>query len=159
MQTDKFDYAACDYRDSFEYEIADPDNRIGLDDICGIFADPGPKWVRGLMALRNRIAGWVGLKADAVPDDGKRRVGIFEVLGQRDGEITLGMDDKHLDFRVLLSLSQPDSGGRKRVTVATLVRYNNRLGRVYFFFVRPFHRVIVPAMVKRKLRQLSVLER
>lgn len=155
--TDKFDYSECDYRDRFEYAISDPDNRIGIADIGGIFADPGPKWVSGLMALRNRIAGCFGLKTDAVPDDGKRRMGVFEVLEQTDSEMTLGENDKHLDFRVLLSLSQADSEGRKGVAVTTFVKYNNRLGRIYFLFVKPFHRVIVPVITKRKLRQLATL--
>lgn len=158
-QNDRFDYSACDYRDSFEYRIADPESRITIADIGEIFADPGPKWVRGLMALRNRIAGWFGLKAGAVPDDGKRRVGAFEVMEQTDETMHMGMDDNHLDFRVLLSLSQVDAQGQRGVAVTTFVKHNNRLGRIYFFFVKPFHRVIVPVVVKRKLRQLTVLER
>lgn len=157
MQKDRFDYSNCNYRDSFEYTISDPDDRIGIADISGIFADPGPKWVSWLMALRHRIVGCFGLKTEVAPDDGKQRVGLFELLAQTDRTMTLGEDDKHLDFRVLLSLSEADSAGRKRVAVSTLVKYNNRLGRIYFFFVKPFHRVIVPLVTKRKLRWLAAL--
>lgn len=158
MQKDRFDYSTCDYRDCFEYMISDPDGRIGIVDVSGIFAGPDPKWVRGLMALRHRIVRCFGLKTDVMPDDGKQRVGLFELLEQTDRTMTLGEDDKHLDFRVLLSLSQADTNGQKRVSVSTLVKYNNRLGRIYFFFVKPFHRMIVPVMVRRKLRQLGILK-
>ncbi|MEG1699932.1 MAG: DUF2867 domain-containing protein [Alistipes sp.] len=153
---DTFDYSDCDYCDRFEEVISDSGNRIGIADVGGMFADPGPKWVSALMALRNRIVGCFGLKADAVPADGKPRVGVFEVLGQTDQTMILGEDDKHLDFRIQLSLTHDGGGDRKRVTVTTLVRYHNRLGHIYFFFVRPFHRMIVPAVMKRRLRQLAV---
>lgn len=41
-----------------------------------------------------------------------------------------------------------------RATLTTLVRYRNPLGRLYFTFVRPVHRLLVPRMVARAGRRM-----
>ena len=38
-------------------------------------------------------------------------------------------------------------GSGQRVTATTFVRTRNRLGRLYLAAVKPFHHVIVPAML------------
>jgi hypothetical protein len=40
----------------------------------------------------------------------------------------------------------------RQVVVSTIVRFHNWLGRAYFVPVRPFHRLIVPAMIRYGLR-------
>jgi hypothetical protein len=57
----------------------------------------------------------------------------------------MGFDDAHLDFWVVVDVA-PD-GGRQKVTATTFVRTRNRLGRLYLAAVKPFHRLIVPAML------------
>ena len=37
--------------------------------------------------------------------------------------------------------------GRQAVSTSTLVKTHNLLGRVYLAIVKPFHRIIVPAML------------
>ena len=37
----------------------------------------------------------------------------------------------------------------------TVVKFNNRLGRLYFFFIRPFHKVIIRSMLKRVAKRLK----
>ncbi|MFQ9505221.1 MAG: DUF2867 domain-containing protein [Alistipes indistinctus] len=59
------------------------------------------------------------------------------------------MNDKHLWFAVSL-LCAPKNGGSQRITVTTIVKYNRALGKAYFFFVRPFHRLLV----RRSLEKL-----
>ena len=46
-------------------------------------------------------------------------------------------------------------GREKTLSVTTAVRLNDWLGRCYFCFIKPFHRMIVPAVVKRSLRRLE----
>ena len=52
-----------------------------------------------------------------------------------------------------------ERGGRDgregAASVTTAVRLNDRLGRCYFCFIKPFHRMIVPAVVKRSLHRLE----
>lgn len=117
-----------------------------------------PRWVEGLMRIRNRAVTWFGLKnlgpLDGLPPGARGkawavgdRVGIFSIMSLSDDEVVLGDCDKHLDVRV--SVLKSTSARRPAVAVTTVVHVHNRLGRVYMWLVRPFHRRIVPAMLAR----------
>ena len=103
-----------------------------------------PPWVDRLMALRNLMVRPFGLKPGRPPTSGADSVGMFPVVSQSADRLVAGFDDKHLDFRVVVDLS-----GEGAVTVATLVRINNLLGRAYLTVIMPFHRLIVRSMLAR----------
>ena len=69
-------------------------------------------------------------------------------------EIVFGMPDKHLTFHAALWCGEKESGGQT-FTITTVVKFNNRLGRLYFFFIRPFHKVIIRSMLKRVAKRLK----
>ena len=94
----------------------------------------GPAWVRALMGLRNRLGRLVGLRP--------ARASGFPVISQALDEVVLGFDDKHLDFRIVVSVA----GGF--ATVTTLVRWHNAWGRAYLTAIMPFHRVIAARMIE-----------
>ena len=155
-----------DYVDRYRFAVADPGDRIGLSDLAEAFVGPGPRWVEGLFALRNRIVSVFGFKTPAARGknaaghggewESGERVGIFEVLARSTDEIVLGDNDRHLDLRVSLLVERGGRDGReKTLSVTTAVRLNDRLGRCYFCFIKPFHRMIVPAVVKRSLHRLE----
>lgn len=156
------DRLVYDYTDSYVFEFRDKNNAVGIIQIAELFIQPGPKWVERLFALRNMIASLFKLKTsiDAVdkPDsqlwEPGAQAGIFKVFEIKPNEIILGEDDKHLDFRVSLLITQ--DGQRKIVTVTTMVKYHNALGRCYFFFVKPFHRLIVPMTLRPKFNRLEL---
>jgi len=79
------------------------------------------------------------------PADASDMIGIFPVLSQTPERLVAGFDDKHLDFRVIVDVSE--AAGRRRVTATTLVLTHNLLGRAYLAAILPFHRVIVRTMV------------
>jgi hypothetical protein len=74
-------------------------------------------------------------------------------MGRSDDEILFGGEDKHLDFRASL-LVQRDAAQSSAV-LSTVVHYNNWFGRFYFFFVRPFHRLIVASLLRNLRRRLE----
>lgn len=127
-----------------------------------------PSWIVAAMRVRDAVVGTLfGLKtaraairrSSSSADRSRReaslepgaRTGIFRVLERRADEVLLGEDDRHLDFRV--SIFYERRGSDAFVTVSTLVRFNNALGRVYFLPVRPVHGLVVPAMMRRALAQ------
>jgi Protein of unknown function (DUF2867) len=96
---------------------------------------------------RNRIAVPLGLKpARSNRQDERSRIGVFPVISQAPGHVLLGLDDKYLDFRIVIETRKIDAG-RSEVMLTTLARSHNLLGRAYLVFVLPFHRLIVPAML------------
>ena len=105
-----------------------------------IFAS-SPRWIQGLMHLRNRLVGVVGLKP--APADG------FPVIAQSATQVLLGFDDHHLDFRIAVTALPQRPAGRKRLAVTTMVRRHHLGGQLYLGLVLPFHRRIVPAMLRR----------
>ncbi|MFC0240213.1 DUF2867 domain-containing protein [Rhodopseudomonas telluris] len=110
----------------------------------------GPGWIGVLMRLRNLIVTPFGLRTPAPgrPDRGDS-IGIFPVRSETPQRVVAGFDDSHLDFRVVIDVEDQAAG--RRVVASTLVRTNNRLGRIYLATIMPFHRMVVRAM----LRQLA----
>ena len=70
---------------------------------------------------------------------------VFPVLSRSPERVVLGLDDRHLDVRVLVDVR----AGQVRCTTGVRRR---PLGRAYFAVVGPFHRRIVPAMLERAAR-------
>lgn len=160
------DHEKYDYIDSFGGVFSDEENKISLDDIAKDFVKPLPGWINALMSLRNAIVSIVGLKRS---NDKKlvkqmknvrfvagKKVGFFNVYDRTDNELILGEDDKHLNFRISLFLdNQATDPSKKVIAVTTVVTFNNWMGSVYFFFVKPFHRLIVPSMMKKDYSHLK----
>lgn len=63
-----------------------------------------PVWARRLLDLRNNIVRPFGLKPDGINDapDHRARVDIFSIISEAEDEMVLGLDDKHVDFRMVL---------------------------------------------------------
>lgn len=129
---------------------------VDLDALLATIFDP-PRWVAALMALRNRVVRPLGLKtggdlAGAAARSLDAGRGLVRIYARGDDELVLGLDDRHLDFRV--GILRERGTDQTAVTVSTIVQFNSWLGRLYFVPVRPFHRLIVPAMIARARRQL-----
>ncbi len=140
-----------DYKDSFRLTLARTD--VEPWELVAAFFQSAPGWVDTLFILRNKMVGLLGLKADLAdvsklnpPYETGRQFGLFKLLAINHNEAVLGEDDKHLNFRVSLLVDRTQENS---LVVSTVVKINNRLGKAYFFVVKPFHRFIVPIMVKR----------
>lgn len=93
-----------------------------------------PAWVDALMSLRNKVMKPFGLKTEGIASD---RTVLFPITYEDDGQILIGTDDRHLNFRI--SILSHDG----KIHMATWVHRNNTLGRVYLAIVMPFHILIV----------------
>lgn len=156
-----------DYIDSFQGVLNDPENKFTLVDIGKSFFSSGPKWIESLFALRNRMVSIFGLKTPGNITDRQNqlnnfkcekgeRFGLFKVFDKTENEIILGEDDKHLNFRVSLFLEeQKNELTKKNLTISTTVAFNNWFGRLYFLPVKPFHKLIVPTILKGIIRELE----
>ncbi|MGE0283412.1 MAG: DUF2867 domain-containing protein [Rhizobiaceae bacterium] len=107
-----------------------------------------PGWVTKLMAVRNTLVAPFGLKT-RLSKGPKTRTGYpFPVLSAQPQRVVMGLDDRHLDFRLVVEVSGAE--GRKiAATATTYVRTHNLFGKLYLIAITPFHRRIVPAMLKQ----------
>jgi fructose-1,6-bisphosphatase/inositol monophosphatase family enzyme len=136
-----------DYCDSYKVKI---DKDISVDRAATkIFGTRS--WVDYLLEIRNKIVKVFGLRTDVTLNIadyypvGSKAV-MFNVVARNENEILMSEKDKHLDFAVSVLLEK--QAGGIFVNVTTIVKYNMMLGRIYFTFVKPFHRYIVKSSVK-----------
>ena len=155
-------FAVTSYADAYAIDLP-PGCADDVDALMRLLPTSVPRWADQLMWLRDRIVSVFGLRAGgaiAAPPRSTARLqpgdtaGTFKVFARSNDEILFGGDDRHLNFRASM-LVQRD-GGRSRVVLSTVVQFNNRLGRVYFFFVRPFHGLIVASLLRNLRRRLDV---
>lgn len=137
----------ADWADAFEIDLHD--RRVTAIEAAHLTLGRMPAWVRGLMTVRNALGRIVGLKTGSEPLAAGQmaKIGMFPVLFAGERLVVLGFDDWHLDFRVVVEAAdRGEQGTRLRAT--TLVKRKNLFGRLYIGLVRPFHRIIVPAVLR-----------
>jgi len=149
----------ADYEDTYAAEFASS-RHISPVDAARAFFRSFPVWVIVLLRVRNVIVALFGLKRGdgSIVEDhlgsftGERGQSVvgFEVFDSRPGELLMGADDRHLDFRLSFFL---ESNGRTfSISTATTVKFNRLLGRAYFLVVKPFHRTIMPIILRRMIQ-------
>jgi hypothetical protein len=114
-----------------------------------------PRWVIGLMKIRNGIVRIFGLKAgksesvkEAAYYPVGSKAGYFTVTERNVNEIVMGENDRHLCFRTSVLVD----GKQSFIHLTTIVRFHNVWGKIYFLPVKPFHRLIVKSLLKRQTR-------
>ncbi len=146
----------ADYTDAYYREVTTEKTLLPDDLMIGFWTSTRELWwMVALFRLRNFLVRFVGLKGEEGIE-----VGAFEKAIREGGtygftsvpvkshhETVMMLTDKHLD--AWLSVYVAEEGAQKRVYLITVVKFKQRLGRVYFFFIRPFHALIVKSLLKR----------
>ena len=123
-----------------------------------------------LLLSREKIAKKMGLKTATKLTQAEREaylnefegnigdsIAIFDVLDKNDIELLTGQTDKHLDFK--LSFISYEEENDKIIELATVVKIHNTLGKIYFFFVKPFHRYFMKRIFKKMEKELLLIEK
>jgi Protein of unknown function (DUF2867) len=107
-----------------------------------------PWWAKAILVARNTVARWFGLAVPTAQDILATKVrdhyavgdtiGPWPIFALTDTELIAGRNNPHLDFR--LSVLKHSVEGVPRVSVTTICLVNHWSGRLYLFFVVPFHR-------------------
>ncbi|MDF1613231.1 DUF2867 domain-containing protein [Stygiobacter electus] len=155
------------YLDSFQGVFFDKGNFVSISEIGRLFFSSVPNWVEYLFKIRNKIVSLLGLKTSNSLKDRQNRLdnfkfetgeqfGLFKVFSKTNNEVILGEDDKHLNFKVSLFIDkQTNNREIKTLTISTSVSFKNWFGNLYFFIVKPFHKIIVPTMLKRIIKNIE----
>ncbi|MFG3009290.1 DUF2867 domain-containing protein [Streptomyces cinerochromogenes] len=91
-----------------------------------------------------------GMPRDPESWRGVLRGAPFPVVGREGGEILLGEDAGHLDFRASILVDE------EQVTLGTVVRIHNLRGRLYWTVVRRVHPFMARTMLRRIHRRLAL---
>ena len=137
---------AAYFRDSYRVPLARPGRAI-VDIFFALFGHT-PFWMKALLITRNAVAGLFGLEAPTVAEILNPAVRVSYAIGEKigpwpiffigDHEIVAGRNNKHLDFR--LSVLRVVEGDAESVVVSTICTVHNLFGKIYLFFIVPFHR-------------------
>lgn len=141
--------SAANWADTYEIQTSRRFPDIKAVAICMLAKMP--PFAEPLLRLRNILVAPFGLKPGdlrgAQPQD--THIGFFPILAEDSGRIVLGLDDWHLDFRIVLEEHASPTGTRYRLT--TLVQRHNLFGRTYIALITPFHKLIVKAAMRNAL--------
>ena len=105
-------------------------------------------WIKIILVVRNRIAALGGLEAPTLSEIMNPqfkssykvgdKIGPWPIFALSESELIAGRDNKHLDFRLSV-LRLTDEKGVSAI-VSTVCVVHSRFGKVYLFFIAPFHR-------------------
>lgn len=118
-----------------------------------------PAWIKSLYAIRwgfVRLLGmtqeWVTTAPKVRPEDIQFEAGadatIFQVVRAEENNYWVAMaEDSHLIAYLVVAIEHRPQEVT-RFHVSTIVHYNNWAGPVYFNVIRPFHHIVVNAMMR-----------
>ena len=151
-----------DYFDCFMLK-SDKASDISFESCIYHFFYDYPIWIKWLFQLRLKIGSLFG---DTKPRNTNSdffkpeislvkggKASFFTVVDLHENEIMLKATDTHLD--ACLSFFKHTKNGQCELTISTTVHFNNRFGKIYFFFIKPFHKLIIIALLKRFIGNLQ----
>jgi Protein of unknown function (DUF2867) len=143
------------FRDCYRMPLARQD--LGIVEIFFALFGHTPIWMKLLLIVRNAAARLLGLEAPTVDEIMRpkvretysvgEKIGPWPIFFMGDNEIVAGRNNKHLDFR--LSVLKAIDGDAVSVVVSTICTVHNVFGKIYLFFIIPFHRNGVRSLMSR----------
>jgi hypothetical protein len=141
------------FHDSYRVPLTNPD--LSIVEIFFALFGHTPFWMKALLITRNAIARWVGLEAPTASEilhptvlaayNVGDKIGPWPIFHIDKNEIVAGRNNKHLDFR--LSVLRMTDGDAASVVVSTICSTHNFFGKIYLFFIVPFHRTGVKSLM------------
>jgi hypothetical protein len=135
------------FKDSYSAPLANGHSRPVEQLFFALFGHL-PRGVKRLLIIRNAVAGWCGLEvpsaAEIMAPQVKARyavgdkIGPWPIFDMTASELIAGRDNPHLNFR--LSVMKVTTGEAPRVCVSTICSVNHWSGKLYLFFIVPFHK-------------------
>ena len=145
------------FRDSYRAPLSRKE--LGIVDIFFCIFAHQPLWMKLLLIVRNKVAALAGLDAPTASEilhvEIKDRyvvgekIGVWPIFSLGEDEVVAGRNNKHMDFRV--SVLKLRDGEGAWVLVSTVCRVHNLAGKLYLFFIVPFHRYGVRKLMANAL--------
>jgi hypothetical protein len=141
------------FHDSYRVPLVRPS--LSIVDIFFALFGHTPFWMKALLIIRNAIARPFGLEAPTSAEilhptmrasyHVGDKIGPWPIYFIGEDEIVAGRNNKHLDFQ--LSVLRVKDGDAESVVVSTICSVHNFAGKIYLFFIVPFHRTGVKSLM------------
>ncbi len=142
------------YHDSYSAPLARP--QLAIADIYAAIFAHQPLTMKLLLIVRNAVVRPLGLRAPAAAEimrselKGRyavgEKVGLWSIFFIGEDEIVAGANDRHQDFRV--SVLRVHSASGASVVLSTICTVHNLFGKIYLFFILPYHRYGVKTLLR-----------
>ena len=143
------------FQDSYRISLSRPALSV-VEIFHAVFAHH-PIWVKLVLIIRNQVASLCGLDAPTASEIMNPavkesyvvgdKIGVWPIFALSDVELVAGRNNKHLDFR--LSVLREASGATASAVISTVCVVHNAFGKVYLFFIVPFHQWGVRRLLSR----------
>jgi hypothetical protein len=147
---------SIDYSDSFSSRFHS-EQRLTLETCVRYCLNNLPAWIVFLLKIRNILVIPFGLKSGNESDKDYlfpiisiskgSQAGFFKVQDLTNEEALLFITDSHLD--AWLSVIVKDLPDQQEICMTTAVKFHNLTGKIYFFFIKPFHKLVIRSMINR----------
>ncbi len=154
------------FRRSDVIDIKQVEGCISFRQFIADFANYQPQWVTALYGVRWLFVRLLGMRQEGLPTPpqmtaetvpmlpGEPAAFFTVVSAEEDRCWLVKVDDTHLS--AYLGIAREElTGGRSRFYIITLVDYHRWTGPVYFNVIRPFHHLVVGAMIGAGMKQSS----
>ena len=148
---------AAYFRDAYRAHMCRP-NATVVEIFFAVFSHH-PAWIKWALRIRNRIASACGLDAptaDEIMNQQMRpayevgdKIGPWPIFALSPNELVAGRNNKHLDFR--LSVLREPHGAAASTVISTICTVHNVYGKIYLFFIVPFHKWGVKQLIARAI--------
>jgi hypothetical protein len=148
---------AAYFRDSYRALLRHADASV-IDIFFSIFGHR-PLWMKTPLIIRNKIASLCGLDAPTTAEiihpeikssyQVGDKIGAWPIFSLSETELVAGRNNKHLDFR--LSVLKVADGKSVSVVVSTICTVHNAFGKIYLFFIVPFHKWGVQRLISNAI--------
>jgi Protein of unknown function (DUF2867) len=146
------------FRDAYSAPLRHTDTSV-IDIFFSIFGHR-PLWMKTPLIIRNKIASLCGLDAPTTAEiihpeikssyQVGDKIGAWPIFFLSETELVAGRDNKHLDFR--LSVLKVADGKSVSVVVSTICTVHNAFGKIYLFFIVPFHKWGVQRLISNAMK-------
>jgi hypothetical protein len=127
-----------------------------------------PGWMANLYRVRWGLVRLLGMRQSGIPHppeyhpemipmSANTKLSFFTVKAAAEDQYWVaGASESHLTAHLAL-VAEPLDQQRTRFHAATIVHYHNWIGPVYFNIIRPFHHVVVRAMLQAGATRYAVV--
>jgi hypothetical protein len=146
---------AAFFKDSYRTPLTRAQASV-IEIFFGVFGHH-PLWMKSILIGRNLVASLCGLDAATSSEIMKPemkgdyevgdKIGPWPIFSLTQSELVAGRDNKHLDFR--LSVLKEPNGEAMSAVISTVCTTHNAFGRIYLFFIVPFHKWGVRCLISR----------
>ena len=124
------------------YDIMIKRNDMGLNELISAFFKSIPGWLKWLLFFRISLEKVDGSKPGYSEGD---IIGPFHLFRLINNEVVLGINAKHLDYRISLLIKRNKSNG---LCFSTAFTINSFIGKCQFIFLKTIYRLATPSILQ-----------